>query len=88
MKYRDGVTKAVWQYKSDLENRTLDMPVPAIWKLLAFQWLMKHTEHYDAKLMGQQNFLMYMTKFLTTERKIASRKGDKQRLLECDELYK
>ncbi len=64
------------------------MPVPAIRKLLAFQWLMKHTEHYDAKLMGQENFLMYMTKFLTTERKIASRKGNKQRLLECDELYK
>ncbi len=47
VKYRDGLTKAVWQYKCDLKNQTVDMPVPAIRKLLAFQWLMKHSEHYE-----------------------------------------
>ncbi len=74
------------QYRKDIDNDTLETPVPAIKKLLCFQWLFPHCAHYDATVMGQRNLLCYFDKFIAKEWKVALRSRNTATLQQCDEL--
>ncbi len=66
-KYVDGVTKALGQLKTDIQEGTTACPVPAMYKLIAFRWLWKYSRNYDDELMSDFVFDEYMECAMTVD---------------------
>ncbi len=60
VKYIDGVTKGLAQLKTDIENGTEVLPIPAVHKLRIFRWFWPYSKNFDAAIMQNMNFDSYM----------------------------
>ena len=68
IKYVDGVTKGLGQLRKDIVNETtMNCPVPAMYKLIAFRWLWPFSKNYDAELMEGVVLDKYMVRALTRD---------------------